>query len=69
MAAGVKEVPCPNCGEPADASAANNWRPFCSKRCKLIDLGDWLTEEHRIPERGGGESGEPWQRPEGDDTH
>jgi len=23
--------------------------PFCSKRCKLIDLGQWLDEEHRVP--------------------
>ena len=23
--------------------------PFCSKRCKLIDLGQWLNEEHRVP--------------------
>ncbi len=45
----MKSVPCPNCGEPANAGAANTCRPFCSRRCKLIDLGDWLTEEHRIP--------------------
>jgi endogenous inhibitor of DNA gyrase (YacG/DUF329 family) len=25
------------------------WRPFCSERCKLIDLGEWLDEGHRIP--------------------
>lgn len=24
-------------------------RPFCSKRCKLIDFGEWATESHRIP--------------------
>ena len=41
-------IPCPHCGEQANASASNTWRPFCSRRCKLIDLGDWLTEEHRI---------------------
>ncbi len=27
----------------------NRWRPFCSERCKLIDLGAWLSEEHAIP--------------------
>jgi endogenous inhibitor of DNA gyrase (YacG/DUF329 family) len=26
----------------------NPWRPFCSERCKLIDLGKWVTEEYRI---------------------
>lgn len=45
----MKTVPCPNCGAPAEAGARNSWRPFCSRRCKLIDLGDWLAEEHRIP--------------------
>jgi endogenous inhibitor of DNA gyrase (YacG/DUF329 family) len=25
------------------------WRPFCSERCKLVDLGSWLDESHRIP--------------------
>jgi hypothetical protein len=30
------------------------WKPFCSERCKLIDLGEWATEGHRIP-------GEPTQ--------
>ncbi|KAF0808944.1 DNA gyrase inhibitor [Alcanivorax sp. S71-1-4] len=27
----------------------NPWRPFCSERCKLIDLGDWAAERHAIP--------------------
>jgi len=26
----------------------NPWRPFCSERCKLIDLGKWVSEEYRI---------------------
>jgi endogenous inhibitor of DNA gyrase (YacG/DUF329 family) len=26
------------------------WRPFCSERCRLIDLGDWLDESNRISE-------------------
>lgn len=25
------------------------WRPFCSERCKSVDLGGWLQESHRIP--------------------
>ena len=28
----------------------NPWRPFCSERCKLIDLGDWIEERYRIPD-------------------
>jgi hypothetical protein len=27
----------------------NEYRPFCSKRCKLIDFGEWATEKHSIP--------------------
>jgi hypothetical protein len=30
-------------------SAKNEYRPFCSERCKLIDLGGWASEQHRIP--------------------
>ena len=28
---------------------ANAWRPFCSERCKLIDLGAWASERYRVP--------------------
>jgi len=27
----------------------NVWRPFCSERCKLIDLGAWASERYRVP--------------------
>lgn len=37
--------------------------PFCSERCRLVDLGRWIDEEYRIPEepdaKGGGASGIP----------
>lgn len=42
-------VPCPHCGKPARWSADNPSRPFCCERCKLIDLGAWASESHRIP--------------------
>jgi endogenous inhibitor of DNA gyrase (YacG/DUF329 family) len=29
--------------------AQSKWRPFCSERCKLIDLGEWAAERYRIP--------------------
>ncbi|MGD8913090.1 MAG: DNA gyrase inhibitor YacG [Candidatus Thiodiazotropha sp.] len=45
-----KTVPCPTCGKPVVWSADSAWRPFCSERCRLIDLGDWLDENHRISE-------------------
>lgn len=44
-----KQAKCPQCGEPADLSTDNPARPFCSHRCKLIDLGDWMDERHSIP--------------------
>ncbi len=43
-------VPCPTCGKPVAWTSASQWRPFCSERCRLIDLGDWLDEKHCISE-------------------
>lgn len=42
-------VACPTCGEPALFAPGNRWRPFCSERCRLIDLGAWADEAYRIP--------------------
>ena len=42
-------IKCPGCGRPLEWNVANPWRPFCSERCKLIDLGAWIAEEHAIP--------------------
>ena len=44
-----KTVSCPTCGKPVEWSGSQRWKPFCSERCKLIDLGAWLDESHRIP--------------------
>lgn len=41
--------PCPRCGEAVDWNRHPQWKPFCSERCKLIDLGAWFSEEHVIP--------------------
>lgn len=41
-------VPCPRCGKDARYHHSNSSRPFCSERCRLIDLGAWANEEHRI---------------------
>ncbi|MGE5615346.1 MAG: DNA gyrase inhibitor YacG [Bacillota bacterium] len=46
-----RQVTCPTCGKPALFSPANPWRPFCSQRCRLTDLGGWASESYRIPER------------------
>lgn len=40
-------VRCPQCGKEV-VWESNPFRPFCSERCKLIDLGKWASEEYRI---------------------
>ncbi len=43
-------VPCPRCGSEASFdSNINPYRPFCSERCKLIDLGQWANGGYSIP--------------------
>lgn len=42
-------VDCPNCKKAVEWDASNPFRPFCSERCKLIDLGAWANEEYRVP--------------------
>ena len=49
MAGPVIKVRCPQCGREAEWSKDNPFRPFCSQRCKLIDLGAWADESHRLP--------------------
>lgn len=40
---------CPTCQKKASVSVDNPYRPFCSERCKLADLGRWLNEDYRLP--------------------
>jgi endogenous inhibitor of DNA gyrase (YacG/DUF329 family) len=42
-------VKCPTCGRQLEWSENSPFRPFCSERCRLIDLGAWLSEKHAIP--------------------
>ncbi|HAF14353.1 MAG TPA: DNA gyrase inhibitor YacG [Blastocatellia bacterium] len=39
---------CPTCNKPVDWKD-NAHRPFCSERCKLVDLSKWVSEEYRVP--------------------
>ena len=41
-------VKCPNCGRET-VYEGNEFRPFCSERCKLIDFGAWADEEYALP--------------------
>jgi endogenous inhibitor of DNA gyrase (YacG/DUF329 family) len=42
------KVPCPQCKTTVIWQATSEFRPFCSKRCQLIDLGEWAEENHKI---------------------
>ncbi|QQS45782.1 MAG: DNA gyrase inhibitor YacG [Acidobacteriota bacterium] len=44
----------------------NPWKPFCSERCRTIDLGQWASEGYRIPQAG--ESGEILSRLENEES-
>jgi endogenous inhibitor of DNA gyrase (YacG/DUF329 family) len=41
-------VACPHCGAAVAWAPESRWRPFCSERCKLIDLGAWASEQYRV---------------------
>lgn len=41
-------VECPTCHTKVEWKIENKYRPFCSDRCRLIDLGEWANEEKRI---------------------
>ena len=45
----VKLVVCPGCGGKSVYAPSNPFRPFCSERCKNIDLGAWASEGFRLP--------------------
>ena len=42
-------VQCPTCQKQVEWNTESKFKPFCSERCKLIDLGDWASEKHAIP--------------------
>ena len=44
----LRAVKCPNCRKETPWEG-NPYRPFCSERCRLIDLGAWAQERYRIP--------------------
>lgn len=44
----VTKLKCPTCQTEIEYSEKYPFRPFCSERCKLIDLGEWASENHKI---------------------
>ena len=41
-------VRCPHCGKETEFTG-NEFRPFCSERCQLLDFGAWADEEYNLP--------------------
>lgn len=56
----VTVVNCPTCGKPVVWGEISPFRPFCSKRCQLIDLGEWAAEEKRIASSGDQSDSDDW---------
>ena len=44
----MTQVKCPNCGRQVEFEG-NEFRPFCSERCKLLDFGAWADEQYGVP--------------------
>lgn len=52
----VQIVKCPMCSGPSRYASDNAYRPFCSARCKNLDLGAWANESFRFPDQNGPEA-------------
>jgi endogenous inhibitor of DNA gyrase (YacG/DUF329 family) len=55
---------CPICARPVAPRRENRSFPFCSDRCRLVDLAKWLGEEYRIPGERLGDGAAPGDRPD-----
>ena len=48
MSEALQNITCPACGKKNTWKHDNAFRPFCSERCRLIDLGEWADESYRV---------------------
>ncbi|MEQ9620146.1 MAG: DNA gyrase inhibitor YacG [Deltaproteobacteria bacterium] len=63
----VMKIKCPKCGKEV-LWENNKWRPFCSERCRMVDLGAWISEGYKISgESSEEEAREPGSLPDEDD--
>ena len=46
----VRTASCARCAATTRFGPENPWRPFCSERCKMIDLGNWASERYSVPD-------------------
>ena len=51
-------IRCPACGGESVYAVSNPWRPFCSARCRGVDLGAWASAGYRVPARPEAEDGD-----------
>jgi endogenous inhibitor of DNA gyrase (YacG/DUF329 family) len=49
MTTKTDNIACPTCQKTGTWTSDNSFKPFCSYRCKLIDLGEWAEGNHKIP--------------------
>lgn len=68
MSVPPRVVKCPQCGAPVPWTPESKWRPFCSERCKLIDVGAWASERYRVETEEGPESTQTQPEPPRDET-
>jgi endogenous inhibitor of DNA gyrase (YacG/DUF329 family) len=61
----VRYVSCPRCGAQVAWVPESAFRPFCSERCRMVDLGAWATEQYRVPAESEREG--PEEKPENKD--
>jgi endogenous inhibitor of DNA gyrase (YacG/DUF329 family) len=61
MTINKNQITCPTCGKKDTWQPENPFRPFCSDRCKLIDLGEWADGKRGVP----GEPANPSELPDG----
>lgn len=59
---------CPICNRPVPPRPGNRSHPFCSDRCRLIDLSKWLGEEYRVPGPRIGDGSEDEAAPSSEET-
>ena len=62
----MKPIPCPTCKRPVAWGPESPFRPFCSERCRLVDLGAWFSGERAIPAEEGPDGGDRTVAQEGD---
>jgi endogenous inhibitor of DNA gyrase (YacG/DUF329 family) len=57
--------PCPICQTPVEVGS--EFHPFCSKKCRLVDLGRWFGEAYRVPVKKTDEDGDNGKQPDDED--